>query len=456
MAGERAHWGSRLGFILAAAGSAVGLGNIWKFPYITGENGGGVFVLIYLACIAFVGLPILAAEVLVGRMAQKAPVGAMRVLSGNGKSKWGGLGWLGATTAFIILSYYSVVAGWCLQYVIWSLSGTFSSLGPEAVTALFDELYENTPVVTALHVLFMGLTMAVALGGIRGGVERAAKLMMPLLFLMFLVLLGYAATLDGFGKAFSFVFSLDAEKLTAAGVLEALGHSFFSLSLGMGAMVTYGSYLGPKDDMAQSTVAIGFLDTIVALCACLVLFPITFTFGMEPSAGPGLVFKNIPVAFSQLPAGGLWAAIFFGLLFFAAFTSAISLFEVVVSTFVDELRWNRRKAVIIAGIAMIIVGLPSALSGSGGFFGKGLADSTGRNWFDWFDYLATNWMLPLGGLGIAVFAAWRLGDDARRVAFSAGSNLGKLEWFYAGWLVLLRYLVPVAIVAVFLHAIGAI
>lgn len=453
MASDRAHWGSKIGFILAAAGSAVGLGNIWKFPYITGENGGGLFVLIYLVSIALVALPILIAEVLVGRMAQKAPVGAMRDLSKK-NSGWLGLGWLGSITAFVILSYYSVVAGWCLQYVVWSLSGTFSALEPEAVTSLFGTLYVDTQVTAAWHVVFMGLTMAVALGGIRGGVERAAKLLMPLLFAMFVVLLVYSTTLDGFGRAFSFIFSLDASKLTAAGVLEALGHSFFSLSLGMGAMITYGSYLGPKDDMAQSTVIIGVLDTIVALCACLVLFPITFTFGMEPSAGPGLVFQNMPVAFSQLPWGGLWASLFFGLLFFAAFSSAISLFEVVVATLVDELRWTRRKSVIASGLALILFGLPSALSGGSGMFGKQLADSSGRNWFDWFDYLATNWMLPLAGLGLSVFAAWRMGDKARRVAFAAGSNLGKLEWFYMGWLMLLRYLVPVAIVAVFLNLVG--
>lgn len=455
MASERAHWGSKIGFILAAAGSAVGLGNIWKFPYITGENGGGLFVLIYLVCISLVALPILLSEVLVGRMAQKAPVGAMRDLSEN-KGGWVRLGWLGSITAFIILSYYSVVAGWCLQYVLWSLAGKFSSLEPTAVTSLFGTLYENTQMTAVWHVAFMLLTMGVALGGIRGGVERAAKVLMPALFAMFLVLLAYSTTLEGFGRAFTFIFSLNAENLTAAGVLEALGHSFFSLSLGMGAMITYGSYLSPKDDMVQSTIVIGVLDTVVALCACLVLFPITFTFGMEPAAGPGLVFQNIPVAFAQLPFGGLWASIFFGLLFFAAFTSAISLFEVVTATLVDELRWSRKKAVIASGVALILFGLPSALSGGAGVFGKELADSTGRNWFDWFDHLATNWMLPIAGLGLSVFTAWRIGDKARRAAFAAGSNLGKLEWLYAGWLMLLRYLVPLAIIAVFLHAIGVI
>lgn len=453
MAQARAHWGSRLGFILAAAGSAVGLGNIWKFPYITGQNGGGLFVLIYLGCILLVGLPILAAEVLIGRMSQRAPVGAMRALS-RPKSPWLGVGWLGPLTAFVILSYYSVVAGWCLQYIGWSASGKFSSVPLAEVPALFGTLYTSPETNVALHVVFMAMTAAVALGGVKGGVERAANILMPLLFVMFLVLLGYAMTLEGFGDAFRFIFSMNAGALTSAGVLEALGHSFFSLSVGMGAMLTYGSYLGTREDLPQSAIAIGVLDTAVALCACLVLFPITFTFGMEPAAGVGLVFKNIPLAFAQLPGGGAWATIFFVLLFFAAFTSAISLFEVVVSTLIDELAWTRRASVATTGAIITLLGIPSALGGTDGFFGAGLEATTGRNWFDWFDYVATNWMLPIGGLGIAVFAAWRVGAPERRVAFSENSPLGRLTWFYVGWLTLLRYLVPVAVIAIFLNAVG--
>lgn len=453
MVETRAHWGSRFGFILAAAGSAIGLGNIWKFPYITGQNGGGLFVLVYLGCITLVGLPILTAEVLIGRMSQRAPVGAMRALSRPG-SPWLSVGWLGAVTAFVILSYYSVVAGWCLQYVGWSISGKFSAIPVGEVPALFGALYTDVKTNVGLHVLFMAMTAGVVLGGIKGGVERASNILMPLLFVMFLVLLGYSTTLDGFEQAFRFVFSMNASALTPAGVLEALGHCFFSLSVGMGAMLTYGSYLGSKEDLPQSAIAIGVLDTAVALCACLVLFPITFTFGMEPAAGVGLVFKNIPLAFAQLPGGSLWATIFFILLFFAAFTSAISLMEVVVSTFIDELAWTRKTSVIVTAAVITVLGIPSALGGSEGFFGRGLAEATGRNWFDWFDYVATNWMLPIGGLGIAVFAAWRVGDKTRHVAFAENSTLGRIWWFYKGWLTLLRYLVPLAVVAIFLNAVG--
>lgn len=453
MAEQRAHWGSRMGFVLAAAGSAIGLGNIWKFPYITGENGGGAFVLVYLACIAFVGIPILMAEVLLGRMTGQSPVGAMRQLAGA-KSGWLSLGWLNVGIAFVILSYYSVVAGWCLQYVVWSLDGSIGQGQADTATTLFGTLYESPTRNLVGHFVVMALTLGVVMGGVRRGLERAANVLMPLLLVMFLLLLGYASSLDGFARAFDFVLGFNVEKLTPTGVLEALGHCFFTLSVGMGAMLTYGSYLAPRADLPKSVLTIGAIDTTVAICACLVLFPITFTFGMAPAAGPGLVFKNIPLAFSQLPGGAVWSSLFFVLLFFAAFTSAISLFEVVTATLIDEFGWPRRKAALVAGAALVTAGIPSALSGGEGLFGATLAEATGRSWFDWFDYLASNWMLPLSGLGIAIVAAWKVGGEARKLAMSEGSSLGAIGGLYTSWLVLLRYLVPVAIAAIFLHAVG--
>ncbi|HLT36101.1 MAG TPA: sodium-dependent transporter, partial [Enhygromyxa sp.] len=235
-------------------------------------------------------------------------------------------------------------------------------------------------------------------------------------------------------------------------VLEALGHSFFTLSVGMGAMLTYGSYLKRDDDIVTASVSIAVLDTLVALLACLILFPITFTHGMEPAAGPALVFQNIPIAFSQLPGSTLWAVMFFVLLVFAALTSAISLLEVACSYFIDELGWSRSVAVPVTGGAIILLGIPSALAASSQVFGKGMEEAVGRNWFDLFDYVSSNWMLPLCGLGISMFAAWRLGDAARRVQFEAGSTLGRLEVVYLGWLQVLRWVVPIAIVLVMLHA----
>lgn len=451
MPADRGHWGSKIGFILAAAGSAIGLGNIWKFPYITGANGGGWFVLIYLSCIALVGLPILIAEVLVGRAAQRSPVGAFRSLAGPG-SPWMGVGWLGVVAAFVILSYYSVVAGWALHYVYLSVGSGIVGQSPDEIGALFGAVYADIDLNLTWHLVFMGATIAIVLGGVRKGLERWARILMPALFLMMIGLLIEAVTLDGFGAAVDFVFGSHADRLTPASVLEALGHSFFTLSLGMGAMLTYGSYLRSDDDLIGASITIGVMDTVIALLACMILFPITFSFGMEADAGPGLVFKSMPIAFAQLPGGEFFSTLFFALLVFAALTSAVSLLEVAAAYFIDELGWTRTRATVVTGVAIAVLGIPSALSGGSEIFGSQVAELTGgKNWFDTFDYVASNWLLPLGGLGIALFVAWRMGDEARRRAFEAGTRLGRLYW---GWVLLLRYIVPVGVIAVFLHAIG--
>lgn len=450
---RRGEWGSRLGFILAAAGSAVGLGNIWKFPYITGENGGGLFVIIYLICIALIGLPIMIGEVMLGRMTARSPVSAFKQLAGD-KSPWQAVGWVGVLGGFVILSYYSVVAGWALEYTVLAATGEISHGDPAALADRFGQVAGDGTGAILWHIAFMGLTIAIVIGGVQKGVEIAARIMMPLLFVMMIALVVYAATLDGFADGFSFVFGFHTEKLGAGSVLEALGHSFFTLSVGMGAMLTYGSYLKKNDDIITASIAISLLDTLVALMACLVLFPITFTYGMAPSAGPALVFQNIPIAFAQLPGSTIWAVTFFLLLVFAALTSAISLLEVATSYFIDELGWSRSVAVPVTGGAIILLGIPSALAASSHTFGQGMEEAVGRNWFDLFDYVSSNWMLPLCGLGISVFAAWRLGDQARRVQFETGSKLGKLGYAYVLWLQVLRYVVPIGIVVVMLHALG--
>ena len=447
---ERGHWGSRLGFVLAAAGSAVGLGNIWKFPYITGENGGGAFVLVYLACIALVGVPVMTAEVLLGRATQKSPVGAFKELAGGA---WVVLGWLGVAGSLVILSYYSIVAGWALHYTYLSLSGQIVGLGPEGVEPVFGALFASNKLNLFWHAVFMVTTVGVVWGGVHKGIERWARILMPALFGLMLVMLANSFTMDGFGRAVDFVFGFHTENLTAAGVLEALGHAFFTLSLGMGAMLTYGSYLRRNDDIVSASVTISVLDTVIALTACMVLFPIIFTFGLEPSQGPGLVFVSMPIALSQMTGGTFFSFAFFALLVFAALTSAISLLEVTVSYLIDEKGWQRHRATLIGGGVIAVIGIPSALSGGTWLFGEGFASVCGRNWFDTFDYLATNWILPLGGLGIALFTAWRLDDAIRHREFLEGS---KLVFFYKTWLFLLKFVVPVGIVLVFLHAIGVI
>jgi len=453
MSDGRAHWRSRFGFILAAAGSAVGLGNLWKFPYVTGTNGGGAFVLVYLLCIVLVGLPIMLAEVTLGRMAQTGPVGAFRRHGGGGFTLFGGMGVL---CAVVILSYYSVVAGWSLHYIWLAAQGTFATGDKEAIVAHFGALISDPVTSTFWHVVFMAVTIAIVYGGVRRGVERAARWLMPTLFVLMLVMVVYATTLEGFGRALDFVFAFRTDKLTPEGVLEALGHSFFTLSLGMGAMLTYGSYLSKQDDVVSASVAIGVLDTLVALMACLVLFPITFTHGMEPSAGPGLVFVSMPVAFSQLPGPTFWALLFFVLLFFAALSSAISLLEVATAYLIDERGWERPRATLVCGLSIMLLGIPSALANGTALFGAHTERLVGKNWLDAFDYVASNWLLPLGGLGIALVMAYRVGDEARRTELALGSRIGKLGGFYLTWLRLLRYLVPVCIVLVMLHAIGVI
>ena len=450
---RRGEWGSRLGFILAAAGSAVGLGNIWKFPYITGENGGGFFVIIYLFCIAFVGLPIMIGEVMLGRMTARTPVGAFRKLAGE-KSPWRALGWIGVVGGFVVLSFYSVVAGWALEYTVLAIRGDISGGEPAALAGRFGQVAGDGTGAILWHVAFMASTIAIVISGVQKGVEAASRVMMPLLFLMLIALLVYATTLDGFGRGFSFVFGFHTDKLGPGSVLEALGHSFFSLSVGVGGMLTYGSYLKKDDDIVSSSVAISALDTVVSLMACLIIFPITFTYAMEPASGPSLVFQNIPIAFAQLPGSRIWAVTFFVLVVFAALTSAISLLELACSYFIDELGWSRSVAVPVVGGAIILFGIPSALTPSSPLFGQGMTEVVGRSWFELLDYLASSWIAPLGGLGISVFAAWKLGDAARRVQFEAGSQLGRIELVYVVWLQVLRWLVPIAIALIMLHALG--
>ncbi len=445
----RGRWNSKIGFMLACAGSAIGLGNIWKFPYITGMNGGGWFVLIYLICIFLVGVPIMICEFAIGRASQKSPVEAFKNLSAK-SSYWQLVGWLGVISGFVILSYYSIVAGWAMHYVVLSLKNFNGASDPKIISGFFGSLYSSGILNLTWHALFMLITVGIILGGVKKGIERAADWLMPILFVMMFVLLIRSAFTPGFGKAFWFIFAPDASRLTPSGVLEALGHSFFTLSLGMGAMLTYGSYLSRKTDIVKSSLIISVMDTVVALIACMILFPILFTYGMPPEAGPGLVFKSMPIIFSQMPAGALFATIFFLLLTMAALTSAISLMEVVTSFFIDTLGWQRRKATLLPGLMIFVFGIPSALSG--GLLSK-FTFLGPRNFFDTMDYLASNWFLPLGGLFIAIFVGFRMDLNLVKKEFQENSNFANwfTPWFYA-----VRYVAPLAVLLVFLHKIGII
>ncbi|MCF7922937.1 MAG: sodium-dependent transporter, partial [Candidatus Marinimicrobia bacterium] len=401
MAQSRESWGSKFGFILAAAGSAVGLGNIWKFPYIAGENGGAAFIFVYLICIAIIGFPVLIAEILIGRTTQRNPVGAFAALS---KSKmWLSVGFLGVIAGFMILSFYSVIGGWTLGYVVETLRGSMSNFhNPEEAGELFAALSGSALWTLGYHTLFFSMVMFIVIRGVRGGIERSSKIMMPILVSILIILIVRGVTLPGADKGLSFLLVPDWGKINGHSILIALGHAFFTLSLGMGAMLTYGSYMSKKDSVITAAAQIVFLDTLIAIMAGVAIFSAVFASGLDPAAGPGLIFQTLPAVFATMTGGVYFSFLFFLLLAIAALTSAISLLEVVVAYFVDEKGWNRKNAVLIFGGTIFLLGVPSALS-----FNV-LSDFTlfGKTFFDVVDFLASNILLPFGGLMIAIFAGW--------------------------------------------------
>lgn len=433
---SRGSWTGHVGFVLAAAGSAIGLGNIWMFPYRTGTNGGAAFVLVYLAAVAAIGVPLLLAEVLIGRSTKRNPVGAFRVLRAG--SSWPLLGWLGVVAGFIILSYYGVVAGWALEYTWRSAIGGLAAIDKEGVAEFFGRLISDGPRQVAEQAAFMVLTIVVVSRGVEAGIERASKVLMPLLFVLLLVLLGYSLTSDGVGEGLAFLLNPRFDELSWRGILAALGQAFFSLSLGMGAMITYGSYLSEDEILVRPAFLIAALDTALAILAGLVIFPLVFTYDLEPGAGPGLIFITLPKAFLQMPGSGFLATTFFALVLFAALTSAISLLEVVVSFVVDELSISRTTASWGAGTLIFAMGVPSAAI---------------PGFLDRVDGLASNWLLPVGGLLIAVFAGWVLTSEEARAAYRGRS---RSDAGFGAWRLCVRYLAPTAVGFILLQNIGLI
>ena len=450
--GSNSHsmWSSRMAFILAASGSAVGLGNIWKFPYITGENGGGAFVLMYLLCIAIVGVPIMIAEVVIGRRGGKSPLNSMRELitSDRLSSRWKWLGGMGMLASFLILSFYSVIGGWALSYVGASASGAFAGASTEAIGAMFGNLLGDPTRLLMWHSLFMLLVITIVSRGIRSGMEKAINILMPLLFALLLVMVGYAMSTDKFAAGFAFLFSPDLSKLTTEGMLTALGHAFFTLSLGMGVMMAYGSYL-PKDvSIVKTAVTVSILDTVVAL-AGLAIFPLVFANGLEPGAGPGLIFQTLPLAFSQMPGGVLFGSLFFVLLVIAAVTSAISLLEPVVEWLTEHKGISRLTGTLIAGISVWLLGIVTVLS-----FNV-WADVTplamferfeGKTLFDLLDFATANVMMPLSGLFVALFVGWFMSRQAGEDELGLGNGLA-----YKGFMFVLRFVTPAAVLVVFVN-----
>ncbi|VAW72974.1 Sodium-dependent transporter, SNF family [hydrothermal vent metagenome] len=447
-------WSNRMAFVLAATGSAVGLGNIWKFPYIAGENGGGAFVLVYLACIALIGIPIMMAEVMLGRRGRQSPINTMRTLAAeaNAHPGWRWLGWAGVVAGFLILSYYSVIAGWALAYVFRSMSGAFTGATAEGVASIFTQLTEDPERLLAWHTLFMVMTMMVVARGVKSGLEQAVRFLVPALFVLLLLLDVYAMRSGAFEQGLKFLFTPDFSKLTPDGVLVAMGHAFFTLSLGMGAIMVYGSYLPERTSIARSGITIALLDTLVALLAGMAIFPIVFSSGLEPGAGPGLIFQTLPIAFGHMAGGVVFGTLFFVLLVFAAWTSAISLIEPAVAWLVENKGMTRVYASVYAGVATWGVGLLTILSFNRwadfhplSYFSKFEKSTV----FDLLDGLTANILLPLGGLAIAVFSAWVMRRQDSVQEFDMGDGPGYRLWHF-----LVRYVTPAAVVIVFLNVTG--
>ncbi len=535
--GNREHWSGNLGFILAAAGSAIGLGNIWKFPYIAGENGGGAFVLVYLLCIIVIGLPVMLCAVAMGRRTQKSPIGAFNELKpsnstlshiigaaivisglallvfkcwGTGilsvllgvlvfKYSWSLVGAMGVVAGFMILSFYSVVAGWVFGYLCKAFSGDLAFSGIESAANAFGAFADGAVVEGAeqklfpwpalgCHAVFMICCISIVVMGVKRGIERWSKILMPMLFLLLLAVIIRGLSLKGATAGVSYFLNPDFSKLSGASVLSALGHAFFSLSLGMGVMITYGSYMSKKDNLFLSSLSVVGLDTLVALMAGLAIFPAVFALGFEPSAGPGLLFNVIPMVFSKMPGGHFWLVIFFLLVFIAALTSGISLLEVVSAAFIDKFNMKRWKTVLGVGIVIFLLGAFVAVSTSNWdrlwvlrdalskAFTLSEEDSSFGSFFNFLDNIASNWLLPLGGLLISVFVGWVWGTkhavdeirdgsenfaDVHLVSLLSGlkddpSHNSPIHVLTLAslWGIFIRFISPIAIIVAFMHTMG--
>ncbi|HEB58767.1 MAG TPA: sodium-dependent transporter [Gammaproteobacteria bacterium] len=482
---HRGQWSTRMAFILAAVGSAIGLGNIWKFPYIVGMYGGGAFILVYLVFILIIGMPVMMTEIMLGRRGRQNPVGTMQTLAmqAGQSAAWRYVGWFGMVAGFLILSYYSVVAGEVMAYVFRAGSGAFDNQTADGIRAILTDFVSEPEKLLAWHTIFMVLTTVVVARGVRLGLERTVRWLMPALFILLVILVGYAMSLKGFGQAVNFLFEPDFDKLfylqdahgkfvldeagqrvfTWTPVMVAMGHSFFTLSLGMGAIMVYGSYLGREASISRVTLAIVAADTLVAILAGLAIFPLVFTADLAPAQGPDLIFLTLPLAFGTMPGGSLFGMLFFLLLLFAAWSSAISLMEPAVAWLSENRskRFDRAAAASWIGVIIWLLGIISVFATSGttlrdvfesvaGWFGIEDARFTGKffslNLFNIIDFATANIMLPLGGLAMIIFAAWVMRRESIQAELAA-----ERTFVLTLWRILIRYVTPLAIVFVFLY-----
>lgn len=443
--GRHEGWSSRLVFLMAAVGAAIGLGNLWKFPYTAGVSGGAAFVLVYVVAVAAVAVPIVMAELLIGRRGRMSPPNSFMTLAREaGASRgWRLVGWMNLLAVFLILSFYSVIAGWALAYVPKLALGHFSGATPAQVADEFSSLLASPAKLALLHALFMALTVSIVAIGLKRGIERAVRFMMPALLVMLVALVGYAAVAGDVGRALAFLFQADFSKITAPVILQAIGQAFFSVSVAMGLLITYGAYLDSETRLGQSAVYIAGADTFVALLSGLAIFPLVFANNLDPAEGPGLIFVTLPIAFGQMPLGALFGAVFFVLVLVSALTSSIAILEPMVSWAEEHDRLRRGPAAVIAGAAAWLVGLATVFSFNlwAGWFPLGALERFRQSTvFDLIDYLTSNLLLPLGGLLIAVFVGWVLSAETTRAEL--GLPDGRL---FRAWRFTVRFLAPVAV-----------
>lgn len=445
MQAKKDQWATKLGFILSSAGAAIGLGAIWKFPYITGENGGGAFFLIFIIFTVIIGLPLLIAEFVIGRGAQKEAVSAYKHLAPH--SRWAWVGRWGVLGAFLLMSFYSVVGGWVLIYSLLSLIGKVIQSNADYAD-LFLYITESPTITIIGLALFIMINIIVVSFGIKDGIEKSSKILMPLLFIFFIILVIRALTFEGAMEGVLFFLKPDFSQLNAESILYALGQSFFSLAVGISVMVTYSSYLNKQISLPSSAASVSIMNIFVSLLAGLAIFPVVFSFGLEPTEGPGLLFIVLPEAFAQMPFGEVFLSLFFYLFLFAVLTSSFSMLEIITSAFTAKNKYTRKQVAWIAGTIVFIAGIPAALSSNH------LADFKifGLTIFDATDFLVSNIMLPAGCLMIALFIGVKMNKTTIQVEFSSGNHLS--NGVYNIWFQVIRWLVPITIIIVFLSTMG--
>lgn len=441
---QRGNWGSKVAFIFAATGSAIGLGNIWRFPMVVGENGGAVFVFVYILAVALIGFSVMLAELVIGRHTQKNPVGAIDSI--KPRSPWKSIGYLGMVTGIAILSYYAVLAGMLAGYLVKMVTGVFrGAITSQLTEKTFVDFSSNPFLVIFFFTVVLFITTYIISKGVKGGIERYTKILMPILFILILFLAVRALTLPGAGEGIKFYLNPDFSKLSFKIVFFALGQAFFSLSLGMGTMITYGSYINKKDNLVSSAGWVSFSDTLIALLAGLIIFPTLFAIpGISPDSGPSLVFKVFPLVFSKLPGGQIFGILFFTLLLVAAITSTISLLEVPVAYFVDERKWSRVKAAVLMGLCAGLLGIPSALSWGGVKFLTKFA------FWAKVDLIFGNIALAFGALLICLFVGWVWGVKKAIEEIKSGGSKFTIRHI---WMFSIKYLSPIAILFILIKII---